>query len=219
MPLLRTTNASRAIPSAIAVAGCLRRRLLAAGVALSVMFCPRLDAVAAPHPSTAASPNAVQKADADAAAPNNAWRFRYHAGYWWYWLPTESWVWHDGRRWIDYEVPTPRRVAAILVQRPDRTGTPERYQSGEAPAPPAAVEELRDELEELKRTVQRLETRLTEGPQAQGSLAKPSGEMHPLSDADEARLFELWRVRQNAINFYDLHSDAYYFTGKGHFTD
>jgi hypothetical protein len=29
----------------------------------------------------------------------DAWRYRYSGGRWWYWQPTESWLYWDGARW------------------------------------------------------------------------------------------------------------------------
>jgi hypothetical protein len=34
------------------------------------------------------------------AAPN--WRYRWHEGRWWYWMPSERWMVHNGDRWVDY---------------------------------------------------------------------------------------------------------------------
>ncbi len=50
-----------------------------------------------------------------AAAPSSAvehqqqgeqWRFRRHDGLWWYWLPSNKWVYWTGERWAPYETRT-----------------------------------------------------------------------------------------------------------------
>lgn len=38
-----------------------------------------------------------------ASSAGESWRFRRHQDMWWYWLPSDKWVyWHDGR-WIPYD--------------------------------------------------------------------------------------------------------------------
>jgi hypothetical protein len=57
-----------------------------------------------------------------AAAPvakSDAWRFKYHQGRWWYWLPSNSWVFYQNRQWIRYDAD----------RLPSRAGA-ERYQAG-----------------------------------------------------------------------------------------
>ncbi len=34
-----------------------------------------------------------------AAATNELWRYRWHEGRWWYYLPNNQWVWWDGAEW------------------------------------------------------------------------------------------------------------------------
>lgn len=209
MSSLQTGKPASWMQPATAAKG-VRVAFLFGGIATSAILGSAPHMAAAANETTPAA-GVSSAGPTSARTPSDAWRYRYHAGRWWYWLPSESWAWHDGRRWIAYEPSTTRRVAAILVQRPTRNGDPERYRSGTSPAPPATFEELRGDIEELKQTVKQLESRL------EGAYAR--GPVQPTYEIDRARLNELWRARQDAIRFYDLGSDAYYFSGKGHFTD
>ncbi len=73
------------------------------------------EAPAAPQPPAKASTRPGDKAAAEdeasasaapAAAPGGKqgerWRYRYHQGRWWYWLPAERWVVWDGNEWEAY---------------------------------------------------------------------------------------------------------------------
>jgi hypothetical protein len=38
-----------------------------------------------------------------ATSTGDKWRYKQHLGLWWYWLPSNSWVyWHDGK-WMPYD--------------------------------------------------------------------------------------------------------------------
>jgi hypothetical protein len=53
-----------------------------------------------PQPDSATA--AGQAASAE-KSQGETWRFRQHQGLWWYWLPSNKWVyWTDGR-WVPYE--------------------------------------------------------------------------------------------------------------------
>lgn len=60
-----------------------------------------LAATAQQEPATDAP---VQTPDAQTTdAGGEKWRFRQHDGLWWYWLPSEKWVyWHEGK-WVPYD--------------------------------------------------------------------------------------------------------------------
>lgn len=167
--------------------------------------------IAAEKPQLAAG---AKSTVAPAQPAGDAWRYKYYEGRWWYWMPSNSWAWYDGRQWIAFEKDRRSRTGAILVQRPSRGENSERYQSGVLPAPPATFEAMQEEVVELRQALRRLEARLREQEAAGTAPAA-----HPWSSAEEARLYELWQARQDAIRFYDLNSDGYYFNGKGHFTD
>jgi hypothetical protein len=168
--------------------------------------------IAAEKPQLAAG--AKSSNAAPARSEGDAWRYKYYEGRWWYWMPSNSWAWYDGRRWIAFEKVRRSRTGAILVQRPARGENSERYQSGVLPAPPATFEAMQDEVVELRKSLRRLEARLRE-QEAAGTASAA----HPWSSGDEAKLYDLWQARQAAFRFYDLNSDGYYFNGKGHFTD
>lgn len=61
-----------------------------------------------------------------AAAPGERWRFKQHNGLWWYWLPTNQWVyWTDGK-WVPYDQ---QSYAAFLAARQPRVNS---YSGGPA---------------------------------------------------------------------------------------
>jgi hypothetical protein len=45
----------------------------------------------------AASPQAAASPD------QNTWRYVWHSGEWWYWLPQEKWVYWRNNQWNDYD--------------------------------------------------------------------------------------------------------------------
>lgn len=53
----------------------------------------------APIPN-AVTGNAVPNATATDRPDANQWRYRYHNGRWWYWMPSNRWMIHDGANWI-----------------------------------------------------------------------------------------------------------------------
>jgi hypothetical protein len=54
-------------------------------------------AVAAPDPRVPATPAPTPAPEQDAA---NAWRFKQHEGRWWYWLPSNRWVYWQNSAWV-----------------------------------------------------------------------------------------------------------------------
>jgi hypothetical protein len=82
---------------------------------------------AAPSPAPAASaPAAGQQAPQAEAKPVDAkpvdtegWRYRFHDGRWWYWLPTQQWVYWDGSKWNDVVAPpAPTAAPAVTYANP-----------------------------------------------------------------------------------------------------
>lgn len=63
-------------------------------------------------PETAAG--TVEETDR-VAVPDNQWRFRYHRGTWWYWLPSSRWVYWRNGTWIDFDPAT--YVPPVVVRR------------------------------------------------------------------------------------------------------
>jgi hypothetical protein len=51
------------------------------------------------------SPQSAPKA-ANAVAPENQWRYRWHNNHWWYWTPSGKWVIHDRQAWVPYDPET-----------------------------------------------------------------------------------------------------------------
>jgi hypothetical protein len=47
-------------------------------------------------------------APADAAEEAVDWRYRYQDGVWWYWLPSNRWVYWSNGRWVDHFPQTSR---------------------------------------------------------------------------------------------------------------
>jgi hypothetical protein len=55
---------------------------------------------------TAADPAAhapAAVAPGGASGGGDAWRYKQHRGFWWYWLPSEKWVIWSGGKWIPYD--------------------------------------------------------------------------------------------------------------------
>ena len=57
----------------------------------------------------AASSEAHPKRPESVAASDNRWRFKYHQGRWWYWMPDKQWVYWSTNRWLRL----PQRTAAV----------------------------------------------------------------------------------------------------------
>jgi hypothetical protein len=101
------------------------RYILAA--ALAAIFSGSL-ATAAPPADAAAKVDAatrvVETPDTSVAvtpggapAGGDAWRFKQHRGFWWYWLPSEKWVIWSGGKWVPYD---PASFAQLEAARAPR---------------------------------------------------------------------------------------------------
>jgi hypothetical protein len=65
-------------------------------------------------PADNPSPQAATETPQPTSSTGEAWRFRRHDGLWWYWLPSERWVyWHEGQ-WVDYDA---KKYAEWRAQR------------------------------------------------------------------------------------------------------
>ena len=65
--------------------------------------------LAADAPAAGTTPQAAaDETPKPAAAPagGDAWRFKRHNDVWWYWLPTEKWVYWTGDKWVPYDQKT-----------------------------------------------------------------------------------------------------------------
>jgi len=49
----------------------------------------------------------------NSAVSDERWRFKYHRGAWWYWLPSERWVWWSNGAWVDYQPATYSRLGGV----------------------------------------------------------------------------------------------------------
>lgn len=84
------------------------RYLLAA--ALAAIFSGSLATAAPPADPAPTATRVVETPDTSAAvtsgaapAGGDAWRYKQHRDFWWYWLPSEKWVIWSGRKWIPYD--------------------------------------------------------------------------------------------------------------------
>jgi hypothetical protein len=74
-----------------------------------------------------ARPQADQAAGAE-QPQGETWRYRKHQGLWWYWLPSNKWVyWTDGH-WVPYEADSYAQCNAS--RRPRASSNSGGYQSG-----------------------------------------------------------------------------------------
>ncbi len=101
------------------------KRALAAAVgllALSAGHAVAADDASIQSASPATQPAATTPSDAApgdaAAAKPDAWRYRQKDGLWWYWLPSERWVYWSGGRWVDYDQ---KSYAQFRASRPQRS--------------------------------------------------------------------------------------------------
>jgi hypothetical protein len=77
-----------------------------------------------PQPPQAAAAVDAQTDNAQPPAQAaDAWRFRRHNGAWWYWLPSNRWVYWTGEKWTPYRAQTYARSAPT-----------QRYRSNSYPA-------------------------------------------------------------------------------------
>jgi len=76
-----------------------RFRLLSIFSAIvGILLAARTDRSWAEPPSADPSPPAAEAGDGKSRAAD-AWRYRYHNGRWWYWLPSDRWAVYENDRW------------------------------------------------------------------------------------------------------------------------
>jgi len=69
------------------------------------------------QPTASAAPADVGDRGATPAATGEKWRYKRHNGQWWYWLPSNKWVyWNDGR-WVDYDAQSYAQSNASSARR------------------------------------------------------------------------------------------------------
>jgi hypothetical protein len=86
------------------------------GLLCAIAVSLTLDAArAAVHPPAGGEPGVQTAGPTEASGKADDWRYRWHRGQWWYWLPSERWViWSEGS-WQPY-VP-----GAETARRPSTT--------------------------------------------------------------------------------------------------
>jgi hypothetical protein len=102
-----------------------------AALAIGGNFSWAQDSGKAVNPS-GAQPPSDSAATSSQAAPaeksqGETWRYRQHQGLWWYWLPSNKWVyWTDGR-WVPYEAES---YAQFNATRRGQTSSSPSYPGG-----------------------------------------------------------------------------------------
>lgn len=104
------------IAAACCAAAFLAQSVQAAAPAAEKSSRARVEAPADPEPPATDSAPPADKAATDDETPASAspadeaagkpkgqrWRYRFHKGRWWYWLPAERWAVWNGKNWVDY---------------------------------------------------------------------------------------------------------------------
>ena len=106
-------------------------RFLLSVAAASVLFGASATAQAWEEPAapqTRKTPSAAAAVDQKSGpATGEKWRFRQHQGLWWYWLPSEKWVyWSDGK-WVNYD---PQTYSQLHASRKNRVYSYRRSTDG-----------------------------------------------------------------------------------------
>lgn len=78
----------------------LKHHVIRLGV-LSLTACWSAGSVA--QELTNPSTSIVESAAAAPAAQGEVWRYKYHQGRWWYWLPSNSWVYWQNSQWVQHD--------------------------------------------------------------------------------------------------------------------
>jgi hypothetical protein len=66
------------------------------------LILPRFRNVLAGSTTAAAGHSSVKRQRGEMPSPSaraDSWRYRYSGGRWWYWRPSESWLYWDGAQW------------------------------------------------------------------------------------------------------------------------
>lgn len=78
------------------------------------------------------------------AAGDNLWRFKYHQGRWWYWMPDKQWVYWSTNRWLRL----PQRTAAAQSVDVHAATSDEKAEARQSSSVPKGVETTRDASEQ-----------------------------------------------------------------------
>ncbi|HEX3727043.1 MAG TPA: hypothetical protein VHV08_12400 [Pirellulales bacterium] len=60
----------------------------------------------APTDRATETQSATDQRGASGAQSGETWRYKRHAGLWWYWLPSNQWVYWSEGRWVNYDAKT-----------------------------------------------------------------------------------------------------------------
>ncbi len=94
------------IKSPVCVKGKIMRSIIRCLLVVNILALLELGVSAA----QAADKAADKTADKPQAQSQNQWRFTFHNGEWWYWLPENHWVYWRNNKWNDYN---PRTFTSI----------------------------------------------------------------------------------------------------------
>lgn len=94
---------------------------------VGLFWAVRTDRSWAEPPATDPSPPAAEAGDGKSRAAD-AWRYKYHNGRWWYWLPSNRWAVYENDRW--------------RLFKPAVDASKDEKQTAAAPAEPAAPENI-----------------------------------------------------------------------------
>lgn len=77
------------------------------------------EALPAPDNPSAAEPiPAAEAAPSSMADREDAWRYKYHLGRWWYYVEPKHWLYWDGQCWQDARPQTPKIMPDGSIYRP-----------------------------------------------------------------------------------------------------
>ncbi len=86
--------------------------------------------VSAPRPSDATAAE-VDAAHATSPEASQRWRFKRHQGLWWYWLPSDRWVYWTGDKWVPYDAESYAAYRASQRQPSYSTAAPNAQSGGQ----------------------------------------------------------------------------------------
>jgi hypothetical protein len=93
-----------------------------------------------PAAAAADAPQAKAPANDSTGAPapsGEVWRYKRHQGLWWYWLPSNKWVYWTDNRWVPYDAESYAKFNA--ARQPATTTYGQQSYSTNSPYPPAGT--------------------------------------------------------------------------------
>jgi hypothetical protein len=98
----------------------LKHHVIRLGI-LSLTACWSAESIA--QELTKPSTSIVESAAAAPSEQGQVWRYKHHQGRWWYWLPSNSWVYWQDSQWVRYD-------ADRFDQRIPPRDSSQRYRAG-----------------------------------------------------------------------------------------